>query len=386
MDSMKRDAYNFVDRWEAWKEKNYRGIDGIRKEDHALLISFLKDMEMGINTPVGRKGRRNAGTLLNLAQHNLLFLQLFKKPLTQLKKEDLHKLEEQVLKGKIERKKGGNFAAFGNYIKDLKVFWRWLIRVGKVKEDITADISSKVIKPAWVYLSEEQIKQFFNKLQFDYRALCFLMYDSGMRVTELNSIQVKNFSKDFSQLDIPDEVSKTFGRCINLKLCTDLIKTYVKEHQLKADDYIMTKSPFAFNKMLKYNCGKMFGKDKVSHPKSKGLYGSFTLYDIRHNSACFWLQRYPTQQALMYRFGWKESDKIDYYSGFLGQSDKLTDGDMVIGEDKDKITLLSREVQKMKEDKEELKQGIFRYLADLLGREDLTEAELKTLLVKKVID
>ena len=94
---MKRDAYKFDERWESWKRVHYRSIEGIRKEDHRILINFLKDMELGLNTPTGRKGKRSSGTLLNLAQHNLLFLQNFKKPLTKLTKQDLHILEESII-------------------------------------------------------------------------------------------------------------------------------------------------------------------------------------------------------------------------------------------------------------------------------------------------
>lgn len=342
---MKRDAYNFEGNWEAWKQNHYDGMKGIRKEDHKLLIEFLKDMELGLNTPVGRKGKRGPGTLLNLAQHNLLFLENFDKPLVKLTKQDLHSLEDKIVKGKIERKRGGNFTQFGNYIKDFKVFWHWLQRVGKVKEDITVDISAKTTKPSWVFLSEEHIKKFFNKLSFDMRVICWFMYDSGARVTETNSLKIENFSKDFTEVNIPEEVSKTFGRTIKLKLSSQLLKDYVKEFDLKPSDYLVRKDLWAMNKYLKYNCGKLFGKETVSHPKVKGLCGSFTLYDIRHNSACFWLNRYPTQNGLMYRFGWRGADKIEYYSEFLGVRDKIDDQNMVTSEEKTKF---EKEIEQLK--------------------------------------
>jgi len=342
---MKRDAYKFVERWEGFKRNNFKSIVGVKRADHKLLIEFLKDMELGLNTPLGMNGKRGAGTLLNLASHNTFFLKNFKKPLAQLTKKDLHDLEDRVSKGKIKKRNGENFAQFGNYIKDFKVFWHWLERTKKVKEDITCDISAKTSKPSWVYLNEEQIKKFFNKLNFDMRAICWFMYDSGARVTEANSLKIENFDKDFTQVDIPDEVAKTFGRTINLKLSSQLLKEYVKEHNLKAGDYLFRKGLFGMNKYLKYHCSKLFGKDKVSNPKSKGLYGNFTLYDIRHASSCYWLNRYPTQKGLMYRFGWKGADKITYYSEHLGVADEITDDDMVIGEDK---TKMEKEIEELK--------------------------------------
>ncbi len=347
---MKRDAYKFVERWESWKKKNFsKTPKGIKKEDWKIFIEFLKDMELGINTPVGMNGKRGAGTLLNLSSHNIFFLKNFKKPLIKVTRKDLHNLEDKVGKGFIKKRNGEPFSQFGNYIKDFKVLWHWLQRTKKVKEDITNNLSAKTKKPSWVYLTEEQIKLFFNKLNSDMRALCFFMYDSGARVTEANSLKIENFSKDFKEVHIPDEVSKTFGRTINLKNCSQLVGEYVKDHDLKPSDYLfMNRNLFTMNKYLKYHCGKLFGKDKVSSPKSKGLYGNFTLYDIRHNSACFFANRYPTQKGLMYRFGWKNSDKIEYYTEFLGKTDELTDLDMIIGEDKTKLIKLEQAYEDLK--------------------------------------
>jgi len=373
---MKRDAYKFDDRWTAWKKNNFKSIEGINNQSHKLLIEFLKDMELGLNTPLGRNGKRTAGTLLNLAQHNLLFLQNFKKPITQVSKLDLHNFEDKISKGKIKRKRGGNFTQFGNYLKDFKVWIHWMLRTKNITEDITSDISSKTTKPSWVYLSEEDIKSFFNKLNFDMRVICWFMYDSGARVTEANSLKIENFSKDFTEVDIPDEVAKTFGRTINLKLCSTYLKEYVKELKLKPSDYLFQKDLFAMNKYLKYNCVKLFG-DKVSNPKSKGLYGNFTLYDIRHNSSCYWLNRYPTQKGLMYRFGWKSAGKIEYYSAFLGIQDEITDTDMIVGEDKNKVYKLEDQLKKIQE-REKAYVGMFAHLKKEL--EGLKEAKqsLKT--------
>jgi integrase len=340
---MKRDPYNNIKRWDTWKEKHFnKPPKGIRKSDWSILIQFLKDMELGINVPIGKKGKRGPGTLLNLSSHNKLFLENLSKPLLALVKMDLHNLEQKISTGKILKKNGKKYIAFGNYIKDFKVFWNWGLRTKTFNENIIEDITSVVDKPSWVYLSEENIRKLFNKLSLDYRTICFLLYDSGMRVTEANSIKISDFEDDFSKLNISDEISKTFGRTINLKLSTQLIKDYVKEHELKDDDYFLIKKPFTINKYLRYHCVKLFG-DKISHPKAKGRYSSFTMYDIRHNAACFWFNKYPTHKGLMYRFGWRKADKIEYYSEFLGVSDEIADADMILGEDRDKLYKLETE-------------------------------------------
>jgi len=368
---MKRDGYNFESKWIKWKEKNFKGINQIRKEDSKVLIEFLKDMELGMNVPKEKKGKRSAGTLLNLAEHNILLSNLFKKPFLKLKKIEAHELENKIEKGVIKRKNGKNYIAFGNYIKDGKAFYNWMVRTGRIKENIFDDISSKTEKPHWVYLTEEQAKEFFNKLTFYYRALTWFMYDTGARVTEANSIQIKHFSKNFTEVTIPDEASKTFGRTINLKLCTNLIKELIETEKLKDEDFIFQKDLWTINKYLKYNCGKIFGKDKVSNPKSKGAYGNFTLYDIRHNSSCYWLNRYPKQTGLMYRFGWKNADKIEYYSEFLGQKDSINDADLITNEDMGRLYEQEKEIKKQQSELEKVR----GYLKTLMGaNESMIEA------------
>jgi hypothetical protein len=183
------EPYKNKERWEKCKQSFIRTPTGIRKDDWKLLINFLKDMELGLNTPPGMKGKRGPGTLLNLSSHNQLFLKNFKKPLLKLTKKDLHNLEDKISKGEILKRNGEKYKAFGNYIKDFKVFWNWLIRTKQVNENVVEDISAKTEKPFWVYLTEEEIKTFFNRLTLDYRVIAFFFYDSGCRVTEGLNVQ-----------------------------------------------------------------------------------------------------------------------------------------------------------------------------------------------------
>ena len=122
---MKRDAYNNEEKWTKWKELNFKGIKGIRKADSDLLIEFLKDMELGLNTPKDINGKRSPSTLMNLSSHNLFFAKNFKKPFLKLTKKDLHALEDKIHRREITKQNGKRFMAFGNYIKDFKAFWHW---------------------------------------------------------------------------------------------------------------------------------------------------------------------------------------------------------------------------------------------------------------------
>ena len=81
------------------------------------------------------------------------------------------------------------------------------------------------------------------------------------------------------------------------------------------------------NRYLKRLATRLFG-DEVSQAGQK--YSQLTLYDFRHCSCCYWLPRYKSESALKYRFGWKKSEKIHYYSELLGMSDTIKEEDMLI--------------------------------------------------------
>lgn len=360
---MKRDPYKNIERWTSWKEKNKKKVEGVSLINSKIILKFLQDMEQGMNTPPAKKGRRSPTTLINLKDHVCFFARNIPGPLVNLTKQQIHNFENKIIEGKIKKKNGKKFSAFGNYIKDFKVFWNWLIRTGKVKENIAIDLTKKTNKPSWVYLTETQFKKLANRCSPDYKALIWFMYDAGLRVTEAYSIQIKNFNEDYTQLTIPDEVAKTFGRVIKLKLCTNLIKEYVKHNNLDLSDYLFIKKPPACNKYLRILSEKLFGEGES---KARGTYNKFTLYDIRHNSSCYWLKRYQKERSLMYRMGWNRAEMIQYYSEFLGLSDEIQDDDMILAEDKNGLEKLKDEMEEMK-NKNEILFKHFESYQDLLN-------------------
>ena len=201
-----------------------------------------------------------------------------------------------------------------------------------------------------------------NQATADYRALMWLMYDTGMRVTEANSIRIKDFSNDFTRLSIRKEYAKTFGRTINLKLCSSLIKEFVKYHNLSPGDFIFVKKPAAFNKYLRTLAGKAFGTGESPARKS---YDKMSLYDIRHNSSCYWLKRYPMRAGLMYRMGWSEEREVRYYSEFLGLADQIDDADMVTTEEKSQYEKRIEVLEREREKANELVKELIRQVSEL---------------------
>lgn len=344
--------------WKTTKKNGYL-LEGFSKHNKDLSKKFLKDFELGVNVPKGRKGRRTAGTLLKLRGICLFLNKHFpKKNFEEIKKEQLHKLFNDMGEGKIKKEGGREYRDTGDFIKLVKVFWGWLKKTERVKEDITEDLARadyKKSKPAWVFLTNEQMRQLIDQARGDYRALILFFYDSGVRCAEGFRIRISDFSEDYQVLNIPDrredgsKVSKTFERTIKLKQCSSLIKAYIKTNKLKNDDLLITQTQFAFNKYLRTLSKRLFGVKKT---KSRGYTDKLKLTDIRHLSAIFWLDKYKKNSDLMYRMGWKREDKIFYYSEFLGRRDKIDDEDMITTADKSRY---EKEIKELKTQQEEFK-------------------------------
>ncbi|MBU0466922.1 MAG: hypothetical protein KKF39_04595, partial [Nanoarchaeota archaeon] len=183
------------------------------------------------------------------------------------------------------------------------------------------------------------------------------------------NVKVSDFFSNFKEVHIRDEISKTFGRRIKLMLCSELVKEHAAENKLQQEDYIFPIKPFTVNKYLKRVAKRVFG-DVPSQAGQK--YSDLTLYDFRHISCCYWLPRYKSESALKYRFGWKKSEKIHYYSELLGMKDTISEEDLLIDVTKTEIekrlTKAEQEAEFLREDNKHMKLQmgkIMEYVAQL---------------------
>lgn len=210
------------------------------------------------------------------------------------------------------------------------------------------------------------------------------LFDTGIRApTELMNVKVSDISGDYKELNIRDETSKTFGRRIKLMLCSELIKRYIQENNLGQDDFLFKHSPYVINLYLKRLAMKLFGDGKTLAGQR---FCDLTMYDFRHISCCYWLPRYKSESALKFRFGWKKSDKIHYYSEMLGMRDTISEEDLLVDVTKtelekrltkseNKNELLEIQIENMKRQMEEIN----IYVNQIFG-------EVKTCLSSKIIN
>ncbi len=342
---MKIDPYNHKETYFAWKESLDKTIQGLSEKNSKLIKDYLFDMEHGLNVAKGsKKGSRSYSRLNNLKNRMIFLAKHFEKrynlkDITKISERELHDFFTGMRNGTILRGDGKQYKSPADYVKIFKAFWHWHQKVNRKKgieiQDITIDLNTEREKPDWVYMDEEQVKMLYENAKYDYKVLIMFLFDTGIRSpTELMNVKVSDFYNDFKELNIREEVSKTFGRRIKLMLCSDLIKDYISNEQLGEEDYVFTKEPGSVNRYFK-RLGKRILGDKKSPAGQK--YSELTMYDFRHMSCCYWLPRYKSESALKFRFGWKKSDKIHYYSELLGMRDTISEEDLLVDVTKTEI-------------------------------------------------
>ena len=336
---MKIDIYKHKEKYLNWKAKVVKGIPEISKSNSDILVQYLSDMECGLNvSSKSVKGARSYSRLNNLKQRMVFLakqLELrFNTALTDIKEDQLFEFFNAMRNGLVKRKDKKCYQAVADYVKAFKAFWHWHMKVnkktGKTIIDITEDLDVSRNKPRWVYLTEDQVRKLCEHSKPEYRVLIMFLYDTGIRSPgELVNLRVSDIYDNFKRLNIRDEIVKkgSFGRNINLMLCSDLLKSYVADNCLEPNDQIFRIDPSNTNRYLKRLAARLFGeKDSLAGDK----YSNLTMYDFRHCSCCYWLPRYKSESALKYRFGWKKSDKIHYYSELLGMRDTIQQEDLLL--------------------------------------------------------
>lgn len=382
MVSDKKDIYKHEQSYRSWQEKYKNKIPDISIKNSEIILKYLYDMEYGLNVGKGcKKGARSFNRLNNLRQRLIFTTKLLEelhsvRDLTQVDEQVLHKFFTDMRNGVIKRVDGDNYKDVANFVKIIKAFWHWWMKINRKKGielyDITQDLDTSVDKPKWVYLTEEQIRLLYEKAKYDYKVLIMFLYDTGIRApTELLNIKVSDLDNNYKELMIRDEISKTFGRKIKLMLCSEIVKKYIINQKLKKNDYLFSKSPSNINRYLQTLSIKLFGTE-VSPAGQK--YSQLTMYDFRHCSCCYWLPRYKSESALKYRFGWKRSDKIHYYSELLGMRDTISEEDLF-------LDLTKTEIEKQLT-KSENKNEILQERVDILEKQMkiLAEATQRILL------
>lgn len=342
---MKLDPYKHKERYLKWKEETEKGIEGLSDYNFQLLKRYVFDMERGVNIAAWSvKGPRGFSRLNTIKDRFVVVCRNFKElynldKITDISEDQLLGFFADMKSGVIKTSYGAAFKSTETLSKIFKAFWHWWMKTNKKQgieiKDITSDLDTRQEKPEWVYLTEDQVKKLCENAKYEYKILIMFLFDTGIRSpTELMNVKVSDLFNDFKELNIREETSKTFGRRIKLMLCSPLIKDYIKLKGLIPENYLFDISPSLVNQYLQRLAERVLGKGQSP---AGARYSELTMYDFRHVSCCYWLPRYKSESALKYRFGWKKSDKIHYYSELLGMKDTISEEDLLMDVTKTEI-------------------------------------------------
>jgi len=376
---LKVDPHNSEYYLERWKDRNLN----LSKSNSEIIREYISDMEIGRNTSGSKKGGRSKIKLLAIARQveRMLFLlevEFKVKDVKKLSEKTLIEFFNQLTQGKILNTYGKPYKSVGDYAARFKAFWHWYMKSRKKKNIIIPDIcedlsTNKKEKPPFVYFTNKELEKMIDKADYETRVFISFLFDTGIRSpTEALNIRVFDFRDDYSQLNIREEITKTFGRQIRLMMCGDAIKKYVDDNNLQGSDLLFTFTPPAMNKRLK-KLGMLVLGNEATIGRKKG--SELTMYDFRHSSGCFWLPRYKSESALKYRFGWKKSDMIFYYTELLGMKDTINDEDMLINitktEIEKKLIGQDKQLKKMQKTIESLSTQVLKLEGGVLNDEGL---------------
>ena len=363
---MKIDVYGHKQRYENWKRDVVEGgEEGLTKENSDILIQFIFDMEIGANvSKSSKKGPRSYPRLNNL---RLRLAQIMRRleergidDITKKNKAFFPELQEIVTKlfsnmkkGVIKTHRGEKYKSTADYVKVFKAFWNWHRKLNRKKNiiipDITEDLDTTPNDSKFVWIKKEQLNKYRIYFDEDEQTLILFMFDSIIRApTELLSLRVQDIFQRNGEVwvNIPDEISKTFGRSFNLVYSGKAVLDYIKRTNLKAEDSLFKFSAPMFNKKL-----QKIAKQLYKNTMSEGgeYYKNITLYDLRHSGTIHFRQLFQktgqSLDSLRHRGGWTNFKMINYYTKLLGLDGHIAREKLLLEEDR---TKLEKEVESLK--------------------------------------
>jgi len=375
------DPYNSKECFNKYLEKK---VLRFSLENREIINSYIRDMLYGrnINGRKGKRGYSHLNTILSrMSRISSYVFKKYNKALVDITANELHEMFDDMREGKIQKVRGkGQYKSVHDYIKIFKAFWHWHMKVMRKEsvnvEDITVDLSGVADhKPDFVYFTLDSLRKLMNIVKFEYKVLMIFMFDSGIRVTEMLNVKKKDISSipnsNKLHLNIREETSKTFGRKIKLMLCADLLLQYINDRNIDDNEFVFRVNPKIVNRYLKRSSEKIFGKNLTKLHENTKSKSHITLYDFRHSSCCYWLPRYKSESALKYRFGWKGSSMIYYYSELLGMNDTINDDDMLVDTTK---TQLENELANERKEREMLQDRMIAQEKDLSRMNKILQA------------
>lgn len=266
-------------------------------------------------------------------------------------KEHIEKFVNDLHKGIITKKDGKAYSGTtkSDLKKFLKQYFKWSKGEGQYFPPEVAWIKGAVAKhekpkekPIIELKEVHKVAACFHKL--DYRIAIFLLFDSGFRIQELQSVKKRDLTwEEFRPGKkcwwIKCNKSKTFPRKVPVPLFTEEINAFINSHEYESknkDDALLDISYRSFNYRMKEHSLKV-------------LNVALTPHCFRHSSATFYAREYEGNVPMLaQRFGWSfDAAELKVYVRTSGAYNKL-------GAQK----VYSNQLEELKEDNREIRKEL----------------------------
>lgn len=368
---------NQKEKYEKLRNKIQRnGLYGANLKNTSLTLWMLDDLSLGQNIGGRDKGGRSYGRLITVIRRMSSVCYLIQKKygkqkaITELTETQVLELFRELREGSLVMKSGKQLKDIRSIGETVVQFWNWWIRVnernGKHIPNIMRDLNTKNdYKAGWVYLTKQEIKEIGEHCNPYYKTLLWFMLDAGVRPQELRALRVSDITTDLkgvTWLEVRHEVAKknSFGRKFKLLISDQLVKDHIQREKLSQTDLLFPKRVEAVKKYYKLRMSRLYG-DKTSPARKQ--YRSLSLYDLRHNSICYWRQRVKDVNALMYRYGHKNPARVFYYDEFIGYKDTIEAEDIL---SRDEATQLEQELSQERTQRRILEERMLNLQAELV--------------------
>lgn len=398
-----------------WRKRNKKGMFGLSKSNSDIILKFLSDMEQGLNTAKqSKKGGRSKARLLALAYHlkkvASLIKEKYNKNLLELdNRKQINSFFEEFKNGDIKTNKGEPYQSSDDFIRDFVCFWNWHVRVTD-EENEEIDEKNRVIekenrslpkakkKPllekkfvidlvkylardpkenTFVHTTLSELKEVLPNLSKDDQTVALFLFDSIIRspleFSNIYNDDVTFYNDGVIELDVRNEIAKTYGRKFELVLCGDKLKAYIERHKLQPEDILFPHYTYStFNKILQNAYVMTFGNKMTKGGKP---FSAITGYSLRHSGACYF--RFETgvsTDKIRLRGGWTDMRRLDYYTKVVGYKGRISKAELN-GKRENEIVL--KLIEKNNEEKDSMRQNHLQIIIELKTEYAKSMEELK---------
>ncbi len=185
-------------------------------------------------------------------------------------------------------------------LSSLRTFFKYCIKEGFIEKNPLEEIESpKLDKSIPRSLTYEQVMKFFDMpdihtyLGLRDRTIMELFYSSGLRVSELVTLNKEDFDKESMLLRVQGKgkkerivpITKNAAEWISIYLSSEERHRDVEDHRAEADPKAIFLNKFG-TRITTRSIDRMF----VKYLRMSGLYEDITPHTIRHTIATHWLE------------------------------------------------------------------------------------------------